>query len=68
MSLLETDLEKTEAKLTEAKAHHEEGETHKGANESLNRKLQVLEEELDVAEKNRKETTDKSVDNKKGTC
>jgi len=59
VSLLEADLEKTEAKLTEAKAHHEEGETHKGANESLNRKVQLLEEELDTAEKNLKDTVEK---------
>lgn len=73
VSLLETDLEKTEAKLSEAKLHHEEGETHKGANESLTRKLSVLEEELDVAEKNLKETTEKSVQSessprRRGTC
>lgn len=66
VSLLEADLEKTEAQLVEAKAHHEEGETHKGANESLNRKIQLLEEELDTAEKNLKDTVEKSVQTSEG--
>lgn len=59
IALLETELEKTEQKLTEAKASHEEGETHRGANESLTRKVQLLEEELDTAEKNLKDTVEK---------
>jgi len=52
-------LEKTEAKLADAKAAHEDSETSRTTAENLQRKIQLLEEELDVAEKNVKETVEK---------
>jgi tropomyosin len=59
LSTLDGDLEKTEAKLAELKSAREEGETSKTTNEGLVRKIQLLEEELDAAEKNVKETMEK---------
>lgn len=67
LSLLDADLEKTEAKLAELKSAQEEGETSRTTNEGLNRKIQLLEEELDAAEKNVKETVEKCVDCLSGT-
>ena len=61
LSTLDGDLEKAEAKLAELKSAHEEGETSKTTNEGLVRKIQLLEEELDAAEKNVKETMEKCV-------
>ena len=61
LSTLDGDLEKAEAKLAELKSAHEEGETSKTTNEGLVRKIQLLEEELDAAEKNVKETMEKWV-------
>jgi len=59
LSTLDSELEKTEAKLAELKSAREEGETSKTTNEGLVRKIQLLEEELDAAEKNVKETVEK---------
>lgn len=59
LSVLDAELEKTEAKLQEYKSAQEEGENSKTTNEGLLRKIQLLEEELDVAEKNVKETVEK---------
>lgn len=59
LSILDADLEKAEAKLTESKLAQEEGEHSKNTNEGLVRKVQLLEEELDAAEKNVKETMEK---------
>ena len=53
------DLEKAEGKLAESKASAEVGEHSKTTSETLARKVQLLEEELDVAEKNVKETVEK---------
>ena len=61
LSILDANLEKAEAKLSESKAAQEEGEHSKTTNEGLIRKVQLLEEELDAAEKNVKETMEKSV-------
>lgn len=57
--MLEADLEKSETKLSEAKAAAGEEETNRSANENLNRKIALLESELDTAEKNLRDTTDK---------
>jgi len=59
LSILDADLEKAEAKINESKAAQEEGEHSKSSNEALTRKVQLLEEELDAAEKNVKETMEK---------
>ena len=61
LSILEADLEKTEMTLSELKSAHAVGETSRETNDNLNRKIQLLEEELDAAEKNVKETVEKSV-------
>ena len=61
LSVMDADLEKAEGKLTEAKAAQLEGESSKSVNEGLQRKIQLLEEELDAAEKNVKETVEKYV-------
>jgi tropomyosin, fungi type len=61
LSVLDADLEKTEGKLADLKTAQEEGETSKTTNEGLQRKIQLLEEELDAAEKNVKETVEKYV-------
>jgi tropomyosin, fungi type len=45
--------------LSETKAALTEAEGSKAANESLTRKIQLLEEELDAAEKNVKDTVEK---------
>lgn len=61
LSVLDEQLENTESKLQDAKAAKEEGEASKTTNEGLLRKIQLLEEELDAAERNAKETTEKYV-------
>jgi hypothetical protein len=59
--VLEGDLEKSESKLTELKSSQTEGDAAKMTSEGLTRKVQLLEEELDAAEKNVKETVEKYV-------
>ncbi|KAL5512989.1 TPM2 [Sanghuangporus vaninii] len=59
LGVLDAQLEATEAKLAEAKAAKEEGELSKTTNEGLQRKIQLLEDELDAAERNAKETMEK---------
>lgn len=59
--MAETELEKLEGKLHEHKAVREEHESTASNSESLQRKIALLESELDTAEKNLKETTDKYV-------
>lgn len=61
LSVLDADLEKAESKLSESKAAQADGEHSKVTNEGLIRKVQLLEEELDAAEKNVKETMEKFV-------
>ncbi|EIW79156.1 actin filament-coating protein tropomyosin [Coniophora puteana RWD-64-598 SS2] len=58
-AVLEEELEKAEGKVNELKAANQEGEGARTTNEGLNRKIQLLEEELDAAEKNVKETMEK---------
>lgn len=45
--------------MSESKAAAADGEHNKTTNEGLLRKVQLLEEELDAAEKNVKETMEK---------
>lgn len=59
--VLETDLEKLETTIKELKVAADEGGTHAGQNESLTRKLQVLEEEAEQADRNLRETNEKYV-------
>lgn len=61
LSVLDGELEKAESKLADAKVAREEGDASKTTNENLTRKIQLLEEELDAAEKNVKETVEKCV-------
>ncbi|KAG5639077.1 hypothetical protein H0H81_007021 [Sphagnurus paluster] len=56
---LDAELEKAELIIADSKAAREEGENSKQTNEGLLRKVQLLEEELDAAEKNVKETVEK---------
>jgi len=56
---LEGEVQSTEEKLILAKSAQEDGEHSKTTNDSLARKIVLLEEELDAAEKNVKETTEK---------
>ncbi|KAJ7024829.1 tropomyosin [Mycena alexandri] len=56
---LDSELAKAESSIQESKADREAGETSKMTNEGLVRKIQLLEEELDAAEKNVKETVEK---------
>jgi len=59
LSVAEVDLDKSEAKLVDAKRLGEEGESSRSTTEALQRKIQLLEEELDNAEKNVKGTVEK---------
>ena len=61
ISVLDGDLEKAETKLTDLKSAQEDGEQSKTANEGLQRKIQLLEEELDAADKNLKDAMEKCV-------
>lgn len=58
---VDAELQATEERLAQAKSAQEDGEHSKTTNDSLARKIVLLEEELDAAEKNVKETTEKSV-------
>lgn len=60
--VLETELEKLESGLKDAKSLAEESSQHGTQNESLTRRLQLLEEEAEEADKNLRETNEKSVD------
>jgi hypothetical protein len=59
LSVIEADLGKAEEKLTDAKHARDENESSKTTNEGLSRKIQLLEEELDNAEKNLKDTVER---------
>jgi chromosome segregation ATPase len=61
LSVLDAELEKAEAKIADHKVAREEGESTKNTAENLTRKIQLLEDELDTAEKNVKETMEKYV-------
>lgn len=56
---LESDVEKLEAQVKEHKAGAEEGSGAVSQNEALQRRLQLLEEEAEEADKNLRETNDK---------
>lgn len=58
-SLLEAEVEKLETGIKEAKALAGESASHSTQNESLQRKLQVLEEEAEQADKTLRETNEK---------
>ncbi|KAK9449955.1 tropomyosin [Limtongia smithiae] len=58
-SLLEEEVDKLEKQLGEAKTAAEDGAAHGSANESLTRKLNKIEEELEESDKNLRETTEK---------
>lgn len=59
MANVEADLEKAEQKILDAKSAKDDEETSKSVNDNLNRKIALLESELDNAEKQLRETTDK---------
>lgn len=59
LGLLEADNEAAEGKLAEFKSSSLEGEHSRQTADGLVRKVQLLEEELDAAEKNLKETVEK---------
>jgi tropomyosin len=59
LSQLDADLEKAEHSVADSKVARDEGENSRTMNETLTRKIQLLEEELDAAEKNVKETVEK---------
>ena len=57
--LLETEVEKLETGIKEAKAAAEESGHHGTQNESLQRRLQLLEDEAEESDKNIRETNEK---------
>jgi len=57
--LLEAEVEKLEGLLKEAKAAADDGAAHGHQNESLMRKVQLLEEENEQSDRNLRETTEK---------
>lgn len=57
--LLETEVEKLEAGIKEAKAAAEESGQHGTQNEALQRRLQLLEEEAEESDKTIRETNEK---------
>ncbi|TCD67599.1 hypothetical protein EIP91_012229 [Steccherinum ochraceum] len=59
LSVMETDLDKAEGKVAEFKTQQLDGEASKMTVEGLTRKIQLLEEELDAAEKHAKEVVEK---------
>ncbi|KAG9079553.1 hypothetical protein FRC06_007664, partial [Ceratobasidium sp. 370] len=59
ISVLEAEVEKLEQRLQEAKAAGDQGASTRTEADNLTRKVQLLEEELDAAEKNVKETVEK---------
>jgi hypothetical protein len=61
LAVTDASFEKAETKLVEMKIAATEGEQSKTTNEGLVRKIELLEEELDAAEKNVKDTVEKYV-------
>lgn len=59
MELAEAKLDELDGKLAEHKVFSQEAESSKTTNDSLQRKVQLLEEELDNAEKNAKDVVEK---------
>jgi septal ring factor EnvC (AmiA/AmiB activator) len=61
LSVSEAECEKAETKLAELKGASGDVESSRQTADGLNRKVQLLEEELDAAERNVKETVEKYV-------
>lgn len=61
LGLSDAELEKAERSVATHKSASAEGEQSKQTSELLQRKVQLLEEELDTAEKNLKETVERYV-------
>lgn len=61
LGVLEGDLEKSEGRLAAAKLESADSTSTKSTAEGMARKIQLLEDELDTAEKNVKETMEKYV-------
>lgn len=61
LAVMEEANEEADKKLSELKTNSLDSEQTKTTAENLNRKVQLLEEELDAAEKNHKETVEKYV-------
>ncbi|KAF8637654.1 hypothetical protein AX17_002722 [Amanita inopinata Kibby_2008] len=59
LDVVNTDLEKAESQITQMKAEAVDSESSRTTNDNLQRKILLLEEELDTAEKNVKETVEK---------
>ena len=59
--LLEGENEKLEARYKDAEKMRDEGSHHSSQNEALQRKLQLLEDEAEEADKNLRETHEKFV-------
>jgi tropomyosin, fungi type len=59
--LLEAEVEKLETVVKDAKTAVEEGSHHGATNESLTRRLQVLEDEAEQADRNLRDTNEKYV-------
>ena len=59
--LLETEVDKLEGGIKEAKAAAEESSQHGAQNETLQRRLHLLEEEAEEADKSIRETNEKYV-------
>ncbi|KAE9966423.1 hypothetical protein BLS_007020 [Venturia inaequalis] len=57
--LLEADVDKLETQLKDAKDAVDQGATHGSANESLTRRIQLLEEEAEQADRNLREINEK---------
>jgi len=57
--LLEAEVEKLEKVVKDAKTAAEEGSHHGAANESLTRRMQLLEEEAEQADRNLRDTNEK---------
>lgn len=57
--ILEAEIEKLEEGIKQAKTLAEEGGQHSTQNETLTRRLQLLEDEAEEADKNLRETNDK---------
>jgi len=61
LTVTDSSLQDSEEKLAHTKLALDEAETSKATNETLTRKIALLEDELDTAEKNLKDTVEKCV-------
>lgn len=60
--ILETEVEKLEEKISELKKTADDGQQHGTQNETLTRRLQLLEEEAEQADKTLREANEKYVE------